>query len=350
MSETLYVGLDLGSRNCEQLGMLSDGTVKIKSRFQTSEANLIKAFKEGKGLGKELGWEIQVHLEAGELAPWVREVIKPYVKSVDISHSRDNAWIANDPNKNDRADAYKLAELLRMNRYRPVYYSEDQSRREFKQLVQHYDDLTGQEVKLKLKIKSRLRVQGVIIHKGWVYTGQRFAKALEQVKSPEIRKSIEQLHKGLKNTLEIREEALKLIREAGKKFPEIKLFEEGVPGVGFIGAVHFSAYVQTPHRFSNKRKLWRYCRLGVCYRSRDGKMLSLPRLDRASCQRRKAVVRQPYNVAVNSKKDNQFKRAYLSALEATHAKTHARLSVMRKIVSVLRAMWLTNTPYQDKLG
>src|SRR5258708_727758 len=79
MTETLYVGLDLGSRNCEQLGMLSDGTVRVKNRFQTSEANLIKAFK---GLGKELEWEIQVHLESGELAPWVREVIKPYVKSV----------------------------------------------------------------------------------------------------------------------------------------------------------------------------------------------------------------------------------------------------------------------------
>jgi hypothetical protein len=106
MTETLYVGLDLGSRNCEQLGMLSDGTVKIRNRFQTSEANLIKAFKElGKVLGKELECEIQVHLEAGELAPWVRGVIMPYVKNVEISHSRDNAWIAKDPNKNDQADA-----------------------------------------------------------------------------------------------------------------------------------------------------------------------------------------------------------------------------------------------------
>jgi transposase len=356
MTETLYVGLDLGSRNCEQLGMLSDGTVKIRNRFQTSEANLIKAFKElgksvGKGLDKGVEWEIHVHMEAGELAPWVREVIKPYVKSVEISHSRDNAWIAKDPNKNDRIDAHKLADLLRMNRYRPVYYSDDRSRREFKQLVQHYDDLTAQQVELKQKIKSRLRTQGVIIHKRWVYTEKGFKKALEGVKSPEIRKSIEHLQKGLKYTLELREEARAMMKEAGKKFPEIKLFEEGVPGVGEIGAAHFSAYVQTPHRFSNKRKLWHYCRLGVCQRSSDGKKLSHPKLDRAGCGQLKAVARTAFNVSVlKSKKDNQFKRAYESALLVTHDQNHARLTVMRKIVSVLRAVWLTNTPYQDKLG
>src|ERR1700732_4669949 len=128
MSELLYVGLDLGSRNCEQLGMQSDGRVRIKRGFPTSEANLIKAFKGVEG-------EVHVHMEAGELAAWARGVIQPHVKRGVISHARDNAGTAKDPNKNDSIDAYKLADLLRMNRYRPVYYSEDRSRREFKQLV-----------------------------------------------------------------------------------------------------------------------------------------------------------------------------------------------------------------------
>jgi transposase len=47
-----------------------------------------------------------------------------------------------------------------------------------------------------------------------------------------------------------------------KQFPEIALFQQ-VPGVGVIGACRFSGYIQTPHRFSSKRKLWRYCRLGI---------------------------------------------------------------------------------------
>lgn len=338
----LYVGLDLGSRHFEQVAMRSNATVTVKRGFQTSEANLIKAFADLEG-------EIHVHLEAGELAGWTREVVKPYVKTVTVSHPRDNAWIAKDPNKRDRIDAFKLADLLRMKRVHPVYYSDDQSRRHFKQLVQHYGDLTAQEVALKAMIKARFRTQGVIVHNSSPFTAKGFKSLLALVSSAEMRKAILQLYRMLVHTLEVRDQALKLMLQASRKFPETKLFR-GVPGVGPIGAARFSAYVQTPHRFSNKRKLWRYCRLGVCYRSSDGKRLSHPKLDMAGCGPLKDVARKAFEVALQSKTDNQFKRAYERALASTHDKTHARLTVMRKIVSVLRAMWLTNSPYQDELG
>lgn len=339
----LYVGLDLGSRHIEQVVMHLNGTVTVKRPFQTSELNLIKAFEDLRG-------ELHVHMEAGELAAWAREVIKPLVKTVTISHPRDNAWIAKDPNKRDRIDAFKLADLLRMKRVHPVYYADDRARRDFKQLVQHYDDLTAQEVALKSMLKSRFRTQGVIVQNSAPFTEKGFKQTLALVSSPEIRATILQLSKVLVHTLETRERALALMVKAGRKFPEVKLFQEGVPGVGPIGAARFSAYVQTPHRFSNKRKLWRYCRLGVCYRSSDGKILSYPKLDIAGCGPLKDVARKAFEVAVHSKEDNQFKRAYEKALASTHDKTHARLTVMRKIVSVLRAMWLTNSPYQDELG
>lgn len=339
----LYVGLDLGSRHIELVAMRLNGKVIKQRRFPTSESNLRQEFEALTG-------EVHVHMEAGELAAWVRAVIKPYAKSITIAHARDNAWIAKDPNKRDRVDAFKLADLLRMNRVHPVYYADDRARQDFKQLVQHYGDLTTQEVALKAMIKSRLRTQGVIVHNAAPFTEQGCKDALARVPSLDIRKAIRQLYKVLAHTLVVRDEAYSAMVKAGRQFPEIKLFADGVPGVGPIGAARFSAYVQTPHRFSNKRKLWRYCRLGVCYRSSDGQLLSHPKLDRAGCGPLKDVARKAFEVAINSEDDNQFKRAYEQALARTHDKTHARLTVMRKIVSVLRAMWLTNTPYQDELG
>lgn len=341
MSE-LYVGLDLGSRHIEQVAMDYDGKVTTRRRFQTSESNLRQAFAE-------LDGEVHVHLEAGELAAWTREVIKPYVKTVTIGHARDNAWIAKDPNKCDKVDAFKLADLLRMRRVHPVYYADDRARRDFKQLVQHYEDLTGEEVALKAMIKSRFRTQGVLLHNAAPFTEQGFKKTLAQIASTELRQSILQLYQLLVHTLELREAARTLMLKAGRRFPEIKRLE-GVPGIGPIGAARFSAYVQTPHRFSSKRKLWRYCRLGISYRSSDGKLLAYPQLDKAGCGILKDVARKAFVAALHTKKDNKFKRAYEQALASTHDKTHARLTVMRKIVSVLRAMWLTNTPYQDELG
>jgi transposase len=339
----LYVGLDLGSRHVEQVAMRLNGEVRDKRRFPTSEANLREALAALKG-------ELHVHLEAGELAAWTREVLKPYVKTITISHARDNAWIAKDPNKRDSIDAFKLADLLRMKRVHPVYYSDDRARRDFKQLVQHYDDLTAQEVALKAMIKARFRTQGVIVHNAAPFTEKGCKQTLSQVSSTEIRGTIVQLYKVLAHTLEVREQARAAVVKAGKRFPEVKLFQQGVPGIGPIGAARFSAYVQTPHRFSNKRKLWRYCRLGISYRSSDGKPLSHPKLDRAGCGPLKDVARKAFQASMQTKADNQFKRAYERALASTHDKTHARLTVMRKIVSVLRAMWLTNSPYQDELG
>jgi Transposase len=131
------VGLDLGSSNFQQVALNHDGVSRVNREFTTSEANLIKAFSDLKG-------ELQVHLEAGELAPWAISVIAPLVTRVVCSHPQTDAWIAKDADKSDCIDAYKLAELLRLNRFKEVPYPPEPRRREFKILVQHYDELTAQ--------------------------------------------------------------------------------------------------------------------------------------------------------------------------------------------------------------
>ena len=135
----VYVGLDLGSSSFQQAALNHEGAKIMNRSFATSEANLRSAFAKLPG-------EIHVHLEAGELAPWATSIIAPLVKRVVCGHPKGNAWIAKDGDKCDRVDAYKLAELLRLNRFKEVHYAPDQRRRNFKQLVQHYDELTAQVV------------------------------------------------------------------------------------------------------------------------------------------------------------------------------------------------------------
>jgi|ERR671922_716316 hypothetical protein len=108
----VYVGLDLGSSFFHLVAISNDGSVTVNRSFSTSELNLRKAFAELRG-------ELHVHLEAGELAPWASAVIAPLVQRVVCSHPRDNAWIAKDGDKCDARDAFKLAELLRLNRFTP---------------------------------------------------------------------------------------------------------------------------------------------------------------------------------------------------------------------------------------
>ena len=340
--ETVYVGLDLGSSTFQQVVIKTDGSIKENRSFTTSEANLRAAFADLRG-------EIHVHLEAGELAPWAASIIAPLVTRVVCSHPQSNAWIAKDADKCDRIDGYKLAELLRLNRFKEVRYAPDQPRRNFKQLVQHYDELTAQQARLKTKIKARLRLQGVIVRGERLFSATGRQPVLAQVESAQVRTTISQLYAVLDQSVTTQTEARLLMLCAAQAFPEIKLLRTA-PGVGPIGACRFSAYIHTPQRFSSKRKLWKYCRLSVSHRSSNGKPLRRPRLDRCGCGRLKDVSRKAFDVAIRSRQDNGFKRAYQRTLETTHDATHARLTVQRKIVSTLRAMWLTMTPYADDLS
>jgi transposase len=338
----VYVGLDLGSSSFQQATVKKDGAIGLNRIFPTSEANLRKAFSDLRG-------EVHVHLEAGELAPWAASIIAPLVARVVCSHPRDNAWIAKDGDKCDRIDAYKLAELLRLNRFREVHYAPDQPRRNFKQLVQHYDELTAHQARMKTKLKARLRMQGVIETGERLFSASGRVAVLAKVESRDIRTAISQIYDVLDQGVAAQEQARLLMVRAAQAFPEIKLLRT-VPGVGPIGACRFSAYIHTPQRFSSTRKLWKYCRLSVSHRSSNGKPLRRPRLDYSGCGRLKDVSRKAFEVAVRLRTDNGFKRTYQRALETTHDKTHARLTVQRKIVSTLRAIWLTRTPYHDELS
>jgi transposase len=293
--------------------------------------------------------QIQVHLEAGELAPWAATVISSLVQRVVCSHPAANAWIARDADKCDRIDAFKLAELLRLNRFKEVHYPQQQSRRDFKSLVQHYDELTAQQARFKTKLKARLRMQGVIVTGERLFSSTGRKPVLAQVKSRDVRLAIAQLYEVLDQSISAQLQARLLMLRAAQAFPEIKLLRT-VPGVGPIGACRFSAYIHTPQRFSSKRKLWKYCRLSVSQRSSNGKPLRRPRLDRSGCGRLKDVSRKAFDGALRARRDNGFKRAYQRALETTHDPVHARLTVQRKIVSTLRAIWLSNSPYREPLN
>jgi len=86
-------------------------------------------------------------------------------------------------------------------------------------------------------------------------------------------------------------------------------------------------------------------------RSSNGKPLRRPKLDYSSgCGRLKDVSRKAFDVAQRLRSDNGFKRTYQRALETTHDKTHARLTVQRKILSTMRAIWISRTPYRDELS
>lgn len=236
-----------------------------------------------------------------------------------------------------------------MNQVHPVYYETLESRRHFKHLVTHYEQLAHDQARLKAKIKARLRTLGIIRQDSNLFSKSGQTDLLDSISEFPLKQMMTQSFAVLNQMLNTRNEAKSAMIEFSKQFPEVALLQTA-PGVGIITACKFVAYLQTPKRFSNKRGLWRYCRLGVTRRESNGKRLSYPRLDRSGVGSLKDVSRKVFEAALRTKKNNLFKRSFEKSLTETKNQVHARLSTQRKILATLRAMWIKMKPFDDAGG
>ena len=107
----------------------------------------------------------------------------------------------------------------------------------------------------------------------------------------------------------VRENALSLMQELGKKYGEIEQFQR-IPGIGVVGAHVFSAFIQTPHRFATKQQLWKYCQLGIRVRQSGGKKLSGECLDRSGISVLKAISYQCWMSSLRTKEPNEVSLFY----------------------------------------
>jgi len=85
--------------------------------FIETKASTILQFIHG------LRGDLQVTFEEGTWAGWLYDLLKPHVTELVVCNPRKIALLK-DGSKSDRIDAHKLADLLYMNKIRPVYHGE----------------------------------------------------------------------------------------------------------------------------------------------------------------------------------------------------------------------------------
>jgi transposase len=341
MRKIAYLAMDIHANHCVLGEMDFDGTFRGNHTFSTSEKNIIKALENIKAKEKYLT------LEESNLAYWAAQVASPCVTQVIPCDPKENALIYKGSHKHDKVDTQKLCRLLRLGELKRVYHPQSDDRAIFKAAARHYIDLRDQQITLKQKIKAMYRHWGVIDVAGEaVYSIKKRQDYLKQVKHLHIRNQLNRLYVLMDEAESMQGKALKAMKQMGRKYPEIKEFKK-IPGIGDIGAHIFDAFIQTPDRFANRSKLWRYCRLGVTDRSSDGKPLGFRRLDRSGISELKALTYQAWMSAL--KGDNEVRRFYSDSLKRTFSRVHARLNTQRKILAVMYGIWKRGEAYRSQL-
>jgi len=157
---------------------------------------------------------------------------------------------------------------------------------------------------------------------------------------------VKSLHRLLDPTHAEKQAARTELVELGQPYSEIQEFQK-IPGMGPIGAHLFDAIVQTPHRFSSKQKLFRYCKLGIESRS-SGDQRAKEQLDDAGHGELKNISYQAFCAARAMEGPNEIKTFYEASFERTGNATHARLNTQRKILESMWALWKNGAHYDPK--
>ena len=344
MSERImYMAIDAHARNCVLGCMDALGEFRQSWRFRTCEQELIRHVR-----GVEVGMKL-LAIEEGTLTQWIAQTVRPFVTSVFIADPRKNPSISQNAMKGDKVDVRQLCRLLRLDELKRVYHPEDDQRAVFKAAVQHYLDLRGQQTVLKRKLKAKFRAWGVQEIEGThVYNPKKRDAFLGRVKQAAVRHQLGRLYMLLDATVQMQRLALQEAASCGGEYPEIKQFQK-IPGVGEVGALVFDAYIQTPHRFTRKSALYRYCRLGITDRSSDNKPLGYKRLDKEGNSELKAMSYRAFLCAMRIRRENEVRTFFNRSYKLTRNAAHARLNAQRKIISVMHGIWRKGEEYKPEL-
>jgi hypothetical protein len=117
MNTEKYIGLDVHQATISVAVRDAKGKLVMESILETKAATILEFFSGLRG-------SLFVTFEEGTWAAWLYDLLKPRVAKLVVCNPRKNALLKHG-NKNDRIDARKLAELLRLNNLEPVYHGQN---------------------------------------------------------------------------------------------------------------------------------------------------------------------------------------------------------------------------------
>ena len=329
-----YIGLDLHAKTFSMAVMDEDSEMVFKQTCSTSGKELVR-------LVTVIAGRKRVALEESTLADWAFRLLSPHAEVI-VADPRQNRWIAGDEMIDDETAARKLAQLLQGGLLKPIHHSQSAERQAFKELVQAYHERTKEITRHKNKLKAKFRRRGISCNGSAVY-GQRDREAWRtKLPGESARYQVQLLWDTLDHLegqkLELRRKLTRLARQ----FVQIARFEK-LPGIGLIRAATFFAFIDTPHRFPTKSKLWTYCGVGIA-KPESGDSSAPEHLTHFGNRELKEMLKGAALSAIHTA-DNPFADKYQRQVRDGMAPELARLSVARSIANTLWAIWRRDEEY-----
>jgi transposase len=201
-------------------------------------------------------------MEATIFTGWVYDFLKPHALSLKVAHPEMLKAITAAKKKNDRADAEKIADLLRVNMI-PECHMLPEDIRELRRILRYRNHIVRTAVKMQNKISGLLMEVGVSYSKRRIHGKKYFNEILERVE--EIPPSVNELLKLSRSSYEMFRSFQKRLVETLRTNDLIHDRVERlmtIPGVGEMTALTWVLEIGDPQRVTSIRKAVSYC--GLC--------------------------------------------------------------------------------------
>jgi transposase len=339
MNSEKYIGFDVHQATISVAVMDDRGKVVMESILETKAATILEFLAGLRGT-------LSVTFEEGTWAAWLYDLLKPHVDKLVVCNPRKTALLK-DGNKNDRIDARKLAELLRLDNLKPVYHGQTGVRM-LRELARSYLSLVKDLTRVMNRLKAMYRSWAIPCAGRDVYYTRHRAEWLSKIREAGVRRRAEHLYQQLDMLQHLRQQARReLLAESRKHAITAKLRQ--IPSFGPIRAALAVALIQTPHRFRTKRQLWAYSGLALetrtsgeyCYvrgqLRRSKKQVSIRGLNKDHNHDLKGLFKAAATRA--SVQPGPFQDFYQRSLAKGIKPTMVRLTLARKIAAITLTLW-----------
>ena len=286
--------------------------------------------------------------EEGPMSGWLYREFRDSVDKLVVCEPRRNHLISNDSDKDDPIDAEKLAQLLRGGYLKEVHQAESLERAIFKQHVSLYHDSVRGRVRISNMILAQLRRFGIFSSEREMLDDDRRAALLLRLPSQgTLRDDIQTLWQ----TYEVHLAQMETMRERlihqARREPTIRRFVE-VPGVAWIRAATFFAYVDTPWRFASKQHLWKYAGIGL-ERTHSGAGPTQVRVAQNANRRLRGALLGAAQTVVKQRSGPFYGQYRHWTQEAGISPRNARRNLARSLAATLWGMWKNGNEYRPQL-
>lgn len=268
MEKLYYIGLDLHKKIIAYCIKTVGGETVQQGTVAANRSSLLKWVET-------LPQPWVAAMEATMFTGWVYDFLKPRAKDILVAHPEMLKAITASKKKNDRADAEKICDLLRVDLI-PRCYMAPQDMRELRRVLRYRSHIVRMATSVKNKMSGLLMEVGAEYSKKRLHGRTYFENLLETVQ--DVPSSVKQLLKlsrsGLEMFAAVQKKLLHALRNNELIRDRVRRLMS-IPGVGEVTALTWVLEIGDPQRFS-ARQVISYCGLCSAQKESAGKQTRGP--------------------------------------------------------------------------